>query len=92
MIRRHSTPFPGVTPGMRAPLLLLILLAGGSTLLTASCAAPEARRAQDRPNIVYLLADDLGVGDLSCLNPDSKIATFEDPDGNYFQLMTPMEM
>ncbi len=24
--------------------------------------------------------------------PDSKIATFEDPDGNYFQLMTPMEM
>ena len=24
--------------------------------------------------------------------PDSKIATFEDPDGNYFQLMTPIEM
>jgi predicted enzyme related to lactoylglutathione lyase len=24
--------------------------------------------------------------------PDSKIATFEDPDGNYFQLTTPMEM
>ena len=24
--------------------------------------------------------------------PDSKIATLEDPDGNYFQLMTPMEM
>ncbi len=24
--------------------------------------------------------------------PGSKIATFEDPDGNYFQLMTPMEM
>ncbi|NJD28435.1 MAG: hypothetical protein FIA92_09070 [Chloroflexi bacterium] len=23
--------------------------------------------------------------------PDSWIATFEDPDGNYFQLMTPME-
>ena len=24
--------------------------------------------------------------------PGSRIATFEDPDGNYFQLMTPMEM
>lgn len=68
MIRRHPVPFPGVTSGMRAPLLLLLLL-------PACCAAPEARRAQDRPNIVYLLADDLGVGDLRCLNPDSKIAT-----------------
>jgi predicted enzyme related to lactoylglutathione lyase len=24
--------------------------------------------------------------------PGSSVATFEDPDGNYFQLMTPMEM
>ncbi|MBT3383209.1 MAG: arylsulfatase [Prolixibacteraceae bacterium] len=29
----------------------------------------------DRPNIVYLLADDMGIGDLGCYNPESKIPT-----------------
>jgi arylsulfatase A-like enzyme len=27
------------------------------------------------PNIIYILADDMGYGDLSCLNPNSKIRT-----------------
>lgn len=31
--------------------------------------------AQDRPNVVLILADDLGYGDLSIFNPESKIAT-----------------
>ncbi len=32
-------------------------------------------RVTRKPNIVYLLADDWGYGDVSCLNPDSKIPT-----------------
>jgi arylsulfatase A-like enzyme len=31
--------------------------------------------AADRPNIVFILADDLGIGDVKCFNPKGKIAT-----------------
>ena len=44
--------------------LALLLLA-----LVASAAAA------DKPNIVYILCDDLGYGDVGCFNPEAKIKT-----------------
>ena len=35
----------------------------------------QEQKQQERPNIVYLLADDMGMGDLGCYNPESKIPT-----------------
>ena len=39
------------------------------------CVLAVSASAAERPNIVYILADDLGYGDLGCYNPQSKIPT-----------------
>ena len=48
----------------RAGLPLMVFLGVGLSAADSS-----------RPNILFILADDLGQGDLSCNNPDSKIPT-----------------
>ncbi|HCN75953.1 MAG TPA: arylsulfatase [Verrucomicrobiales bacterium] len=48
---------------MKTPFLFLLL----ALALTA--------RAADKPNFIFILCDDLGYGDVGCLNPEGKIPT-----------------
>jgi arylsulfatase A len=38
-------------------------------------AAASVSHAAEKPNIIFILCDDLGYGDVKCLNPEGKIAT-----------------
>ena len=47
-----------------------------SVLLFALHSSPLfAAEPAKKPNIVVILCDDLGYGDVKCFNPDGKIAT-----------------
>ncbi len=60
-----------------ACLRLLILVVAGVLLSGQSSFAEQASEAPRSalPNVIYILCDDLGVGDLKAFNPNSKIAT-----------------
>ncbi len=61
-MKRTSLPF---RPSIRRLLLALCL----------GCVALGASAAPVKPNVVFILADDLGYGDVRCLNPDGRIPT-----------------
>jgi arylsulfatase A-like enzyme len=55
--------------------IVLVLAASLPAIGTSGRARAEGPGTGRPPNIVYILADDLGYGDLGCYNPDSKIPT-----------------
>jgi arylsulfatase A len=59
---------------MKNPYLVPLLLVVFVGLVVLSCTRPQS--STDRlPNIVYILADDLGYGDIAAFNPNGKIKT-----------------
>ena len=46
-----------------------------SAFALATCTSEPEQMPEADPNIIFLMADDMGYGDLGCYNPDSKIPT-----------------
>lgn len=55
-------------------LIFMVVTIILTALVIVSC-EDKKHIVPERPNIVYILADDMGIGDLGCYNPESKIPT-----------------